>query len=159
MLRACFGSPPKEQRILHVQRSCFASGLKIIFFISRELTSGESDRLLPGRTVSIGSDRVCLPTSSTRPFLLLASYFRYHWSSALRPFPVPIAIWFDRPLGEVTPNSRQIVDEVALIQVVRKYTKISWHRNMILSAFWHYLRITELFTTFLLNNLSRLMKI
>ena len=30
----------------------------------RELTSGEFDRLLPGRNVSIGSDRVCLPTSS-----------------------------------------------------------------------------------------------
>ena len=29
-----------------------------------ELTSGEFDRLLPGRTVSIGSDRVCLPISS-----------------------------------------------------------------------------------------------
>ena len=134
MLRACFGSPLKEQRILHVQRSCFASWLKIIFYISRELTSGESDRLLPGRTVSIGSDRVCLPTSSTRPSLLLASYFWYHWSSALRPFPVPIAIWFDRPVGEVTPNSHQIVNEVALIQVVRKYTKISWHRNMILNS-------------------------
>ena len=30
----------------------------------RELTSGEFDRLVPGRTVSIGSDRVCLPISS-----------------------------------------------------------------------------------------------
>ena len=34
------------------------------YFVSRELTYGESDRLLPGQTVSIGSDRVCLPTSS-----------------------------------------------------------------------------------------------
>ena len=39
-----------------------------IFSVSRELTSGESDRLLPGRTVSIGSDRVRLPTSSTPLF-------------------------------------------------------------------------------------------
>ena len=36
-----------------------------LFSVSRELTSGESDRLLPGRTVSIRSDWVCLPTSST----------------------------------------------------------------------------------------------
>ena len=36
-----------------------------IFSVSRELTSGGSDRLFPGRTVSIGSDQVCLPTSST----------------------------------------------------------------------------------------------
>ena len=39
-----------------------------IFSVARELTSGESDRLLPGRTVSIGSDRVRLPTSSTPLF-------------------------------------------------------------------------------------------
>ena len=36
-----------------------------IFSVSRELTSGECGRLLPGRTVSIESDRVRLPTSST----------------------------------------------------------------------------------------------
>ena len=43
----------------------FASRLRDIFSVSPELTSGESDRLLPGRTVFIGPDRVCLPTSST----------------------------------------------------------------------------------------------
>ena len=34
-----------------------------IFFVSREMTSGGFDRLFPRRTVSIGSDQVCLPTS------------------------------------------------------------------------------------------------
>ena len=49
-----------------------------IFSVSRQLTSGESDGLLPGRTVSIGSDRVCLPTFNPlapvnllRPVLLI----------------------------------------------------------------------------------------
>ena len=90
----CLASWLKERRRLHVYRACFASWLKErrifhcsavvsligctrdIFSVSRELTPGESDRLLPGRTVSIGSDRVCLPTSTT-PSLLLTSYFRY----------------------------------------------------------------------------------
>ena len=55
--------------------SCVArlSWLRAIFSVSRELTSGESDRLLPGRTVSIGSDRDCLSTSSPplAPFNIL----------------------------------------------------------------------------------------
>ena len=64
-------------------------------YVSRELTSGESDRLLPGQTVSIGSDRVCLPTSSTplAPVNLLlpvslinsdqspCAHFRFRWRS------------------------------------------------------------------------------
>ena len=45
--------------------ACFASWLRDIFSVSGELTSRESDRLLPRRTVSIRSDQVCLPTSST----------------------------------------------------------------------------------------------
>ena len=46
-----------------------------IFSVSREMTSGGSDRLFPRRTVSIRSDQVCLPRSSTplAPVSLLLS--------------------------------------------------------------------------------------
>ena len=36
--------------------------------------------------------------------LLLTSYFRYHWSSALRPFLVPVAISLNPPVGEDNPT-------------------------------------------------------
>ena len=73
------GAMVQERRILHVLCACLASSVayrtvhflpSLMILCSRELISGESDRLLPGRTVSIGSDRVCLPASSTRLFLL-----------------------------------------------------------------------------------------
>ena len=44
----------QERRILHVLRACLASSMAYrTVQVSRELISGESDRLLAGRTVSI----------------------------------------------------------------------------------------------------------
>ena len=38
------------------------------------------------------------------PLLLITSYFRYHWSSALRPFPVPVAIGLNPLADEDNPS-------------------------------------------------------
>ena len=38
------------------------------------------------------------------PSLLLTFYFRYHWPSALRPFPVPVKIGLNPPPGEDNPT-------------------------------------------------------
>ena len=101
-----------------LQNSAFSTfsdaTLLYIFQVSRELISGESDRLLPGRTVSIGSDRVCLPASSTRLFLLTTKR-SLSWAvntdqSALRLFPVPVAIWLDPPAGEDNRLKLSVLD-------------------------------------------------
>ena len=72
-----------------------------IFSVSRELTSGGggSDRLFPGRTVSIRSDQVCLPRPST-PLAPVNLLLPVPLMKRLTPFPVPVKIGLNPPPGE-----------------------------------------------------------
>ena len=96
--------------ISRVACACFASGLRDILCHART-DFQESDWLLPERAVSIGSDRVCLPTFST-PFAPVNPHFRYHWSSAMQPFPVPVAIGLNPPASEVNPTQVECIGHV-----------------------------------------------
>ena len=70
-----------------------------IFSVSREMTSwGSIDSFKDELSPSDPIKSVCqhLKPSS----LLLASYSRYYWSSASRPFPVPVKIRLNPPPSE-----------------------------------------------------------
>ena len=72
-----------------------------IFSVFREMTSGGGGSIDSFQDELSPSDPIKSVCQHLKPpSLLLASYSRYYWSSASRPFPVPVKIRLNPPPGE-----------------------------------------------------------
>ena len=107
--------------ISRVACPCFASWLGDIFCHART-DFRESDWLLPGRADSIGSDRACLPTFST-PLAPVNRYSRCHWSSAMHPFPLPIAMGLNPSASEDNRLMSSVLDVCGILGRLYKREK------------------------------------
>ena len=75
------------------------------YFLSLSRTDFRWVRSTLTRTNCLHRIRLSLSANIFKPLApIIVSYFRYHWSNALRPFPVPVVIWLDPPAVEDNPT-------------------------------------------------------
>lgn len=83
-------------------------------------------RLTLARKSCLHRIRSSLFANFFNPLAPVNPHFRYHWSSAMHPFPVPVAIRLNPPASKDNPTQVECIGHVCRARSNIKWSKKNW---------------------------------